>query len=306
MMRKRMIGTLVAIVLSSCQTVPTAIGPGPSIALTFDDLPVHGEAPAGETATSIVAKIVSVLERQKVTAHGFANGHWTVEDPPSGAALERWRGAGLPLGNHGWSHQSLESISVDQFELELLRNEPLLKSLGNPGWRWFRFPFLHEGKDITKRNAARSVLARHGYRIAAVTMDFSDWQWTAPYARCTANGDAAAIAQMEASYIDAARQSIAHSRQLAHGLYGHDIPYVLLLHVGGMTANMLPQLLKLYRDERFRFVTLNVAQSDPIYRADLDPTLAAGPTSFEQRANAAGIAVPQRTDHGPALAKLCA
>lgn len=300
-------GALVIAALLGCRTVPATTDGDPAIALSFDDLPVHGEAPAGETAAETISRIVAVLEREKITAHGFINGHWTAEDRATSASLARWGSAGLPLGNHGWSHLSLDSITVAQFEDELLRNEPLLKTSGNgASWSWFRFPFLHEGKDPAKRDGARQVLARHGYRIAAVTMDFSDWQWTAPYARCTASRDSAAIARLEQSYMEAARENLARSRQLAHGLYGSDVPYVLLLHVGGMTARMLPQLVKLYRGERFRFVTLDEAQSHPAYRADTEPTLPAGPTSLEQRATAARIAIPRRTDHGPALAKLCA
>lgn len=304
MMRKAIL-VAVGAMLCGCQT-PTATSNALAIALTFDDLPVHGDAPAGETALSTVATMISVLEKQKITAHGFANGHWVVEQPPTAAALAQWRQSGLPLGNHGWSHRSLDSITVGQFEDELLRNEPLLKTAGNSGWRWFRFPFLHEGKDPAARAAARNVLARRGYRIAPVTMDFSDWQWTAPYARCTAKGDGAAIALLEKNYIEAARESVARSRQLSRDLYGHDVPYILLLHVGGMTAHMLPQLLELYRDERFRFVTLDEAASHPIYRADTNPALSAGPTSLDQRAAAAKVAIPERTDRGPALEKLCA
>ena len=297
--------SLAAIVLTSCQTLPQVTHNGPVMALTFDDLPVHGEAPAGATASTTVATIVAVLAKQGVPAHGFANGHWTVQDPPSGAALRQWIAGGLPLAKHGWSHLKLDVISVAEFEQELVRNEAVLDKPANPDWRWFRFPFLAEGEDVAKRIAARTVLAKHGYLIAAVTMDFSDWQWTAPYARCTARRDSAAIIQLEERYLDAAHDSVVRSRQLAKSLYGGNIPYVLLLHGGGMTAHMLPRLLDLYRGEGFRFVTLGKAQRHPIYRADVDPSLAPGPTSLEQRANTARIPVPERTDHGPALAALC-
>jgi len=291
-------------VLAGCQT-QAATQAAPTIALTFDDLPVHGTAPLGETVTSSTSKIVAVLGAQKITAHGFANGIWTIEQPSTADALSQWRQAGLPLGNHGWAHRSLDAMTAAQFEDELVRNEPLLKKPGNLGWRWFRFPFLHEGKDPVKRAAARSILARHGYRIAPVTVDFSDWQWTAPYARCLAKGDRAAVALLERTYIDAARESAVRSRQMSQALYAADVPYVLLLHVGGMTAHMLPQLLELYRSERFRFVTLDEAGSHPIYRADVDPALPAGPVSLRERAAAAKVAAPGLTNHRPALDALC-
>jgi peptidoglycan/xylan/chitin deacetylase (PgdA/CDA1 family) len=276
------------------------------LALTIDDLPVHGPIPAGDTPQSVANGVIAALAGARVPAYGFINGHWTGEQPETVAVLEAWQATGLSLGNHGWAHRWLKEMSPADFEQELVRNEPLLEQLGGGSdWRWFRYPFLDEGESNEKRAAARAVLARHGYRIAAVTMDFADWQWTAPYARCRATGDADAIAELEQMYLQAAREGIAYSRELSRKLYGRDIPYVVLLHDSAFEARMLPRLLDLYRSSGFRFVSLPQAEQDPAYKDQVDPGLPAQPKGLEDKAVAQGMKLRTRTDFAGRLAAVC-
>src|SRR5690606_20192965 len=104
-----------------------------------------------------------------------------------------------------------------------------------------------------------------GYRIAPVTMDFGDWRWNGAYARCAAKGDTAAIERLETLFLAAAGTTLDAHRAQAHRLYGRDIPYVLLLHVGAFDARMMPRLIDLYRREGVRFVPLETAMRDPVY-----------------------------------------
>ena len=67
---------------------------------------------------------------------------------------------------------------------------------------------------------------------------------------------------------------------MAQALYGHDIPYVLLMHLGAFDARMLPRLLALYRERGVKFVTLAEAERDPFYANDLDLKLT-GPDTLE-------------------------
>jgi len=39
-----------------------------------------------------------------------------------------------------------------------------------------------------KKTGIRAYLAQHGYKVAAVTMSFGDYQWNEPHARCKAKG----------------------------------------------------------------------------------------------------------------------
>jgi peptidoglycan/xylan/chitin deacetylase (PgdA/CDA1 family) len=297
----RAITLLLAGLLAGCTTVPE--NRGLALAITLDDLPVHGELPAGDSPERMTSDLLAALAAGGARdARGFINGQQVEQQPAHGALLQSWRDRGFPLGNHGWSHRNFNQLSEAEFEAELLRNEPVLAA--NDG-RWFRYPFLQEGATPAKRAAGRAILAKHNYRIAAVTMDFSDWQWTGPYARCRAAGDQAAIAELERSYMDAARQSIGFFRSLSRQLHGRDIPYVLLLHGGAFTTRMMPRLLELYRSSGFRFVSLQDAQRDPVYATENDPALPPGPRGLEDAAAARNLPLPPRIDFAPALQRAC-
>ena len=280
----------------------------PVIAITFDDLPLHGPIPDGETPLSISKRVATTLRNAGLTnVMGMVNGRWTQTQPYTIDALRAWRAAGLPVGNHTWSHPSLNQLNVAQFEQEIALNEPLLEQLEPGGdWHWLRYPFLAEGEDPAKRSAVRAFLAAHHYRIAQVTMDFGDWQWTAPYSRCVTAHDQKSISGLKRMYLQAARESVTFYRTVSHQLYGRDIPYVLMMHIGALDSHMLPQLLALYRKDGFRFVSLAKAEADPAYRSDTDPSLPAEPRGLEGKALERGMKLLPRTDFGPRLNAMCA
>ncbi|HEY8614785.1 polysaccharide deacetylase family protein [Phenylobacterium sp.] len=273
------------------------------VAITFDDLPAHAELPPGETRLGVVARIVGALaDAGAPPTYGFVNGA-TAAEPAQAEALRLWRAAGHPVGNHTYSHRRLDDLAA--FEDEVARNEPVLAELGGE-WRWFRYPYLEEGATPGLRAGARQLLNTRGYRIASVTLDFSDWAWNAPYARCAAKGDMAAIAKLEASWIAAADASLVRARALSRQLHGREIPLVLLMHVGAFDGRMLPRLLALYRDRGVRLVTLEAAMADPFYRADRDAAASPHPATLEDAARSRGILPPPKTWDLAALEKVCA
>jgi len=221
------------------------------------------------------------------------NGVRTEEEPLSTPMLMNWRSAGLLLGNHNWSHMNLNQSPLAAWEEDVLKNEELLRrDMGDADWHWFRYPNLGEGDTEEKRLAARRFLAEHGYRIAGVTMSFQDYAYNAPYARCVAKNDTAAIAELETAYLAAADGAIDYSRAMSKTLYGRDIPYVLLMHVGALDARMLPRLLKLYRDRGFTFVRLEDAERDAFYRNDVDLSLPPAPDTLEEAMRAKKLPLP--------------
>ncbi len=112
------------------------------IAITFDDLPAHGQLPPGETRLDVANSILTTLKTEHLPpVYGFINGVRTEETPASLAVLKAWRAAGEPLGNHTWSHPDIGDLTSAQFESEIEKNEPLLRSLmDSEDWHWFRYP----------------------------------------------------------------------------------------------------------------------------------------------------------------------
>jgi peptidoglycan/xylan/chitin deacetylase (PgdA/CDA1 family) len=286
---------------------PSATVEQPKIAFTFDDLPAHSALPPGVTPLEVAKKTVAALHQAKMPpTYGFVNGARVEEQPEDGKVLSAWVDAGNRLGNHTWSHMNLNQNPIKEFETEISRNESLLIQTANGGdWHWFRYPFLAEGETPEKRAEVRRLLAQRGYKIAGVTMGFGDYLWNEPYARCRTKGDSAAIATLESSYLAAAEESIGYFRDLSHKLYGRDIPYVLLMHIGGFDAEMLPRLLDLYRSKGFKFVTLEEAEKDEFYRRETNLSEAPGPNSLEGEMKERQLAAPPRAITNPQFDLLC-
>src|SRR5262249_49752567 len=112
---------------------------------------------------------------------------------------------------------------------------------------------------------------QHGYRVAQVTLDIGDWAWQGPYARCMAKNDSESVKWLVESYMDIANEDINLGRNVARLLFGHDVPHVLLLHIGAFNALMLPRLLALLKEKHFQIVPLAKAESDPVYKVTPEP-----------------------------------
>jgi len=259
------------------------------------------------TRLEIAQSILATLRREQLPpTYGFINGIRVEEDPSSLAVLEAWRAAGQPLGNHTWAHQDIKDETAQQFEADAAKNEPLLKQLmGGEDWHWFRYPYLREGDTEEKRRAVRSWLFAHGYKIAEVNMDFEDYLWNAPYARCVAQHDDASIQRLHDSYLAVADQYYTLFRQLSQLVYARDVKYVLLMHIGAFDARMLPELLALYRRKGVSFISLAEAISDPAYRDDPLIGDATGGAHLELMMRSKKLAFPANTKPYKELDAMC-
>lgn len=310
-MRARITAAFGALALASCTSLPRSDTPaapsGPfKLAITIDDLPVHGGIPNGMTALDVNRQMVEAIKAADIPTIGFVNGSWVEKDPSALPALEVWRRAGIPLANHSWSHLNFNDLTLDAYKQEIVRNEPLLDKIDPAaGKRWFRFPFLAEGNDPAKRAQIRRFLADRGYKIAGVTMDFSDWQFNSAYTRCRNANDGRAIRRIEDMYLQAAREHVYHSRRLGHAIYGREIPQVQLMHVGALSARLMPRLIDQYRSMGAQFVSLSEAQMDPAYAEDNDLRLPARSQFINARAQALGVTLNYPKDNEATLAAMC-
>ncbi|MEO6359944.1 MAG: polysaccharide deacetylase family protein [Sphingomicrobium sp.] len=295
-----------ASLLGGCATMPPTAD-APKIAITIDDLPVHGPMPRGVTALDVNRQMIRAIQEagtQGVTV--FINGHWLEGQPETAAALQAWDEAGIAVGSHSWSHPNLNNVTADQYKQEISRNEAVVERFADgKDWHWYRYPYLAEGEDLAKRVEIRNYLADRGYKIAGVSMDFSDWKWTAAYVRCANSNNAAAVKKLERMYLDAARFNVDYSRKVAKAIYGRDIPHVLLMHVSAFSARMMPRLLQLYRNAGFRFMSLAEAQADPAYAEDMNPRLPPRPQFVDQRPTANGVIVEPQSDYSAQLDAMC-
>lgn len=248
------------------------------IALTFDDLPLNGDLNSTMSRVQLVRQVQAVFKAEHLPkVMGFINAKKADESPDGAEALKLWVQGGEAVGNHSYSHINLNEVSAEQFLNDVWRNEASLSALEpKGGWHWFRYPYLNEGDTLERRRVVRRALTDHGYKIAEVTLDYEDYLWNSPYARCLAKKDQAALDWLHSSYLEIASRYIDLDRQMAQQVFGRPISHVLLLHLGAYSPVILPELFKLLKDKGFSFATWQEVQQDPIYKTDPDVALKDG------------------------------
>jgi peptidoglycan-N-acetylglucosamine deacetylase len=273
------------------------MGVAQKLAITFDDLPANGELPPGVTKTETAKNVLEILKTWHVPpTYGFINAIRLEGNDDGAEALKVWAAA-EPVGNHTYSHMDLEKNSAEVFERDLAEDEPVLELLDAKGnWRWLRYPYLHEGDTVEKRQAVRAYLKAHGYRIAQVTLDWEDYLWNFAYARCAAKNDTKSIDWLRSSYMSTASEFLDLGREQAKLIYGHEINYVLLMHLGAFSSTILPEALDLLEKKGFKLVTLEEAESDPAYDEDLNAGLKDAGTLLDQWMQVKQIKYPEHAE----------
>jgi len=257
-------------------------GWGQKVAITLDDLPLNGDLPAGVSREKIATDVVKLLKKRRVPpVYGFVNAGKLEGNPDAAAGLKVWAAA-EPVGNHTYTHINLSESSTEDFQKNIVENEPALELLSSGDWHWFRYPYLVEGDAVEKRRAVREILAKRGYKIAQVTMDWEDYLWNSAAARCQANDDLKAMEWLHSSYLSTASTYIDYDRALAKLVYGRDINHVLLMHLGAYSSTILPEVLELLKKKGLKVVTLEEAEGDPAYADDPDIGLKEGGSLVDQ------------------------
>ena len=246
--------------------------------VTVDDLPVG--PPNRHTLDQqrwITDRLVASLVERSVPAVGFVN-QSKVEvggqvDPARVALAERWLEAGLELGNHGHSHLDLHRVGVDAWFDDVDRGEAVLRPMmaaRGLRLRYFRYPFLHTGRSVSEQRRTARGLVDRGYTVAPVTIDNGEWIYGDVYADAFNRGDEAMMDRLAPSYIDYMLDVVEFYEGQAGEIVGRPIPHVLLVHAYALNAAHLGALLDRLASDGWRWVTLEEALEDPVYRRPTD------------------------------------
>lgn len=282
--------------------------PVSEVAITFDDVPSHNVAPAGVTRTEIVQKVVDALKKAKAPpVYGFVNAVALKDGADTVQALKVWRASGNLIGNHTYTHGDPNDMTADAFIADIRANEATLKDYaGDTDWHFLRLPFLRAGDTPQKRAELAAFMNKEGYRIADVSFGFNDYDYNPPYARCLAKEDSAGIEWLKSHYLAAAAAAMDQGRMESRQVFGRDTKHVFLLHIGAFDAEMLPAVLNLLKAKRFKLVTLEEAQSDPVYASYAQVREAWGGGIQQRAAFTKGVALPPGPDNFTAqLNALC-
>jgi peptidoglycan/xylan/chitin deacetylase (PgdA/CDA1 family) len=246
--------------------------PQRAIAITIDDLPAGAaNSMTGAEIVQMTTKLLGTLREQKVPAIGFVNEQklyklGEVDDRIK--ALNLWLDNGFDLGNHTFAHTSLNRVTLQVWEEEVIRGETvtrLLLAQHKMKLRYLRHPYLDAGRDLQTRREAEAFLSSRGYAVAPVTMDAWDWMYAGVYEDARKRGDSALQQQLVSSYLSYTTTIFDYFEKVSKDLFGYEPKQVLLLHANWLEAEHIGELIELLRKRGYQFVTLEDALGDGAY-----------------------------------------
>ena len=232
------------------------------LAITFDDLPaalVPGHADQLKTNQ----RILDVLDKYQIKATGFvisneANGKTDI--------LELWLKHGHDLGNHTYSHLDFDQVDISTYERDIIKGAYVIEKLLRDYKRrltYFRFPYLHTGRNSEKGEEIRKFLKESCYTIAPVTIDPYDWEYNYQYVRAWRSNNKRE--QILSAYLGQIRIATAEAENLFWERFGRNIRQVLLVHLNRINAEVLDKIVEYYFTSGYSFISLEEALQDSAY-----------------------------------------
>jgi peptidoglycan/xylan/chitin deacetylase (PgdA/CDA1 family) len=238
------------------------------VAITIDDLPRGGDSPTERSLDAVqamTAKLVTPFREQRIPVTGFVNEGRQVLFGADGLrqVLEIWLEAGADLGNHSYSHLNINNVPLEQYTADITRGEPIVRAaLAARGreLRYYRHPFLFTGPTPEIKAGMQAFLDAAGYVVAPVTFDNADYMFATLYTRAEYR------ARIREAYVPYMESVVAAFEAGSVALMGREFAQILLLHANELNADLMPDLLAMFRRRGYEFVTLDAALADDVYR----------------------------------------
>ena len=240
---------------------------GREVAITIDDLPRGGDGGPRDLASvrEMTRKLLKPFQDQKIPLIGFVNAGRRVDFGPQGVRqiLDQWLDAGADLGNHSYSHLNINQVPLAEYTADIVKGEPLLRAaLAAHGKKleFYRHPFLFTGPTPQIKKEMQEFLDQHGYRVAPVTIDNDDYEYALLYTKPEFKE------RVRKEYVPYIESIVAAFEKMSVQVVGREFPQILLIHANQINADLMPDLLAMFRRRGYTFVSLDHALADPAYR----------------------------------------
>lgn len=244
-----------------------------TIAVTIDDLPVVSTRRDLANRLEITKKLLGHIKKANVPAIGFVNENKLYNgdkrDEKQIDLLRMWINDGLELGNHTFSHRSLNAISLNDYQADLLKGEAITRELlakKKKKIRYFRHPFLQTGLSMEVKDPFNAFLKQHGYNIAPVSIDNADYIFSAAYDKAFDAGDKDLMKRVGDAYVPYMEAKIDYWERQSIRLFGREIAQTLLIHANFVNSDYFDDLAAMFVRRGYKFVRLEDALKDEAYR----------------------------------------
>lgn len=245
------------------------------LAVTFDDLPIAAAGSKSEKLRrKMTLRLLHDLSERDIPATGFVNEAGVFVDGELRESrvdlLRLWLAAGMDLGNHSFSHPDLHRVPTDEFTADILRGDAVIRQLLAERGRapeYFRHPYLHTGRSLHARRQIDEFLAHHGYKVAPVTIDNSEWIFARAFDLAMLDGDDDLADRVGRDYVVYMMSVLAYYEDQSKLLFERNIRQILLLHANLLNSVWFGVLADEMSRNGYQFTDLATALKDPAYQS---------------------------------------
>lgn len=220
------------------------------LAITIDDLPF-----VGDSKNFHLNMIIDAFKKNDVPATGFViAGKIQKENWP---VLQKFREAGLGLGNHTLTHANLNRMATESYIHEIDAADKILKPiLSKP--KYFRYPYLatSNGK---KRDTVLNFLSEKKYRIAPITIDSKDFIFNQLLLSVPESERRSFLEVLKPCYLDFIQKQTLKAEENSRQARKPGQSQILLVHANLLNAYVLPDIINLYKQNGYTFISLQDA-----------------------------------------------
>lgn len=249
-------------VFSSPSLAAAAASP-PQVAITMDDFSIS-DTPLLSGAARNQA-ILDALKKYKLKAAAFVAGKF-VDDAAKLPLVGLWNDGGHMIANHSYSHWFYPRTDLNKFTEDILRNEKLLQEFKHYR-KFFRFPYLKEGKTAEQRDQMRAFLKEHDYRNGHVTIDASDWYVDGRLRERLKTNPQADTTPYRDFYLNHLWERATYYDDLSRKVLGRSVKHTLLVHHNLLNGLFLGDVLGMFKRKGWKLIHAEDAFSDPIFQA---------------------------------------
>lgn len=242
------------------------------IAITLDDLPLFDESVALSEVVAINQKMLFCLNQHQAPTTGFVIGsklEIRSEKNARETILKFWLEQGHELGNHTYSHKSIDELGLEAFKDDVMLGKKAIAKVirnANSELSYFRYPYLITGKNQNVKDQFEKFLDKNNYIIAPVTMVTSDWAFSKEYVNALNNHNEIEEKKIINNYIDFTLRKFQFNELIVEKMFGRPISHIWLLHVNKLHADCFDRLLTSIKEIGYQFITLKQALEDEVYK----------------------------------------
>lgn len=215
-----------------------------TLAITIDDFPfISGN---GQQIREVHHQLTEALLKHKAPAIFFVIAN-RLNKAQNGELLSL-KQQGFDVGNHTYSHLNLRHTPVDEYIEDIDKADQILTPfLTHP--KYFRYPYLAQGKWWWIRRKVHDHLASHNMVIAPVTVDSRDFEFNFRMLQHK-EADPSFLQTLKKEYLDFVWAQALKAKQANH-------PLILLIHANQLNSYFLDSLLQMFESHGIHFVKLN-------------------------------------------------